>query len=605
MPFETVAMNFITKLPESQGYNSILTITDHDCTKASIFIPCREEINAEGMAALYIQHVFSHFRLPQKVISDRDPQFISKFVQEVCCITGIECNPSTAYHPRTDGQSEHSNQWVKTAICFISDYHQTNLAPYLPIAQFAHNNWPSDTMWKSLFFLLMGYNPHTDWTLAPSSLPQVTMHLKQLKQAWDMAQQLMIKVQQSWVKHCNMPKYKEGDHVWLEGKNLCLSQPTTKLAPRQHGPFKVVQVMSPVNYHLKLPMQWSIHLVFHIDLLTPYCETITHGPNYQCPTPDLEEGAEEYSVEKILDSWKFGRRRQLQYLVEWEGDPDLDNMWVNKDDVFADDKVWEFKCSYPAKEIHTRSLSSAKSPHLPCLNTSHLLQQHALQYTASVYLMSSTMILTNPSSINTAPATAPIDIPLRPLVDDHSMVLLHTPPSPASPPTLVFNNCVETPVSWPPSDDMNIEMHTPPRTLGAPSSTSWAPITTISRDPSPFWPERPQNTPKTGIEALPVAVLGDDPGLPIVGMPEYDYDHTSPLSPKDSSSSDPSLPSDSHASAPPTNSSKDCTKYCFDVAFTLHHHNHSTAEDVWTMAMLIEERPQKYHIVWGYRMKHD
>jgi hypothetical protein len=53
MPFETIALDFITKLPESQGYDSILTITDHDCTKAAIFIPCREEINAEGTVALF------------------------------------------------------------------------------------------------------------------------------------------------------------------------------------------------------------------------------------------------------------------------------------------------------------------------------------------------------------------------------------------------------------------------------------------------------------------------------------------------------------------------------------------------------------------------
>jgi hypothetical protein len=116
MLFETIALDFITKLPISQGYDSILTVTDHDCTKASIFIPCNKEINAEGTAALYIQHVFAHFGLPRKVISDRDPRFISKFMQEVCRITGIEHNPSTAYHPQTDRQSEHSNQWVETAI---------------------------------------------------------------------------------------------------------------------------------------------------------------------------------------------------------------------------------------------------------------------------------------------------------------------------------------------------------------------------------------------------------------------------------------------------------------------------------------------------------
>jgi hypothetical protein len=281
------------------------------------------------------------------------------------------------------------------AIRFISDHHQTNWAPYLPIAQFAHNNWPSDTTRKLLFFFLMGYNPHADWISTNSPLPQVTLRLEQLKQAQETAQQLMIKAQQSWVKHCDMPKYKEGDQVWLEGKNLCLNQPTAKLVPRQHGPFKVVKVLSPVSYQLVLPTQWSIHPVFHIDLLTPYQETIMHGPNYQCPLPDLVNGEEEYSVEKILDSWLFSRRLHLQYLVKWDGYPDSDNMWVDKEDVFADNKVWEFKQSNPDKQTHIRTLCYIDSLHPSTPSLSHLLQQHAYNYmllcfdnAASMYHMS-------------------------------------------------------------------------------------------------------------------------------------------------------------------------------------------------------------------------
>jgi hypothetical protein len=598
MPFKTIALDFITKLPESQGYDSILTITDHDCTKAAIFIPCREEINAEGTAALYIQHVFAHFGLPRKVISDRDPRFVSKFMQEVCRITGIERNPSTAYHPRTDGQSEQSNQWVETAIRFISDHHQTNWAPYLPIAQFAHNNWPSETTRKSPFFLLMGYHPHADWISSPSPLPQVTLRLEQLKQARDTAQQLMIKAQQSWVKHRDTPKYKEGDQVWLEGKNLHLNQPTAKLAPRRHGPFKVIKVLLPVSYQLALPTQWSIHPVFHIDLLTPYRETITHGPNYQRPPPDLVDGKEEYSVEKILDSRKFGRRRRLQYLVKWEGYPDSDNMWVDKDDVFADNKVREFKVSNPAKETHIRSLASAKSPHSSAHTLSQLLLRHATRY------IQSKMIFTNPTNNDIIPRSSPIDIPIRPLTDDHGRVLPRTPPSPMPPMPLIFGNRVETPASWPPSDDMNIETHTPPRTLEARGSTPWAPIDTISRDPSPFFPDRPKATPEKGIDAVPLAGLGENPGTPLVGTPEYNYDLTSPLSPKGSSSDTSNSSSDSSPVPHSDHDYKGCTKYCFNTTYTVHHHDHKATEPAWVTATLIEERPQKHPKVWGYGMEY-
>jgi hypothetical protein len=97
----------------------------------------------------------------------------------------------------------------------------------------------------------------------------------------------------------------------------------------------------------------------------------------------LIDGEEEYSVEKILDSWHFGKRRRLQYLVKWEGYPDADNMWVDKDDMFADDKIWEFKNSNPESETHIRNTSFAKYPHSSAPTLSHLLHQHALRHMSS------------------------------------------------------------------------------------------------------------------------------------------------------------------------------------------------------------------------------
>jgi len=73
LPFQTIAMDFIVKLPPSYGYDSILTITDHDVSKASIFIPCNESIDSSGVAELYTTHVFPHYGIPLQIISNRDP----------------------------------------------------------------------------------------------------------------------------------------------------------------------------------------------------------------------------------------------------------------------------------------------------------------------------------------------------------------------------------------------------------------------------------------------------------------------------------------------------------------------------------------------------
>ncbi|SRR6266702_1841311 len=118
--------------------------------------------------------------------------------------------------------------------------------------------------------------------------------------------------------------------------------------------------MSPVNYQLKLPTQWSIYDIFHINLLTPYHEMAIHGPNCSRPPPDLIDKEEEYKVKKILDSWQFGRRCKLQYLIKWKGYPDLDNKWVNKNDVHASEAIREFKNQNPTSEGHISTGSTGK-----------------------------------------------------------------------------------------------------------------------------------------------------------------------------------------------------------------------------------------------------
>jgi hypothetical protein len=276
-------------------------------------------------------------------------------------------HPTEHFHglpPRTDGQSERSNQWLEQYLRFWVNERQDDWAQYLPLAEFAHNNWPNESTREFPFHILMGYHPHADYSGMPSTIPHVNTRLEQYNEARRKAQDLMQRAQQSWVQHRDTPKYKTGDQVWLEGRHLRTSQPTAKLAPKRHGPFEVIQVMSPVNYRLKLPTQWSIHDVFHTDLLTPYRETPTHGTNYQRPPPDLVDGVEEYEVEKVLDSRRYGRGRRLQYLIAWKGYPDSDNQWVNWDDAEgAEDAIREFKHSNPDREIHIKA--SIDSPYSP------------------------------------------------------------------------------------------------------------------------------------------------------------------------------------------------------------------------------------------------
>ena len=349
-------MDFIVKLPESAGYDSILTITDHDCTKMLIAIPCREMIMAEGVAELFLRQIFPRFGLPSKIIRNRDPRFVSKFMKELCHLMGITQNVSTAYHPRTDGQSERSNQWLEQYLQFWVNHQQTNWHHYLLLAEFAHNSWKNEATGCSPFEILMGYSPRAEIFDVTSSIPTVALRLRDWKRTREEAQRLMIKAQKKWTKGKELiQRYKTGDQVWLEGHNLRIDWPSVKLAPKRYGPFKIGKVLSPITYQLELPLQWKIHDIFHADLLTPYHETELHGPNFTRPPPDLIDGEEEYEVEEILQSWRFGRGCKVQYLVRWKGYPESENQWVDWDDLHADEVIADFKKKNPKVVSHIKA----------------------------------------------------------------------------------------------------------------------------------------------------------------------------------------------------------------------------------------------------------
>jgi Integrase zinc binding domain len=105
-PFSHIAMDLITGLPKSDGFNAILTIVDHGCSQGTIFLPCTTTITRAGIAKLYLENVFRWFRLPRKIISDRDLRFTSHFRKAITQALGITQNLSTAFHPQTDGLSE-------------------------------------------------------------------------------------------------------------------------------------------------------------------------------------------------------------------------------------------------------------------------------------------------------------------------------------------------------------------------------------------------------------------------------------------------------------------------------------------------------------------
>ena len=302
-PFSQVTMDFITDLPPSEKFDSLMVVVDHGSTKGVISIPCNKTIDAMETAQLYFDNVYRRFGLPDSMLSDRGPQFASKVFQELGKLLGIRLKMSTEYHPQTDGETERVNQELEIYFRMFCGNNPETWKKYIPIMEFCHNQRTHSTTQRSPFYLMMGIEPR-DVPLAfePTNIPSVEERLHNLKKVRDEAQaaQELARQKVAGRGRRGFTPFKQGDMVWLEGTNLKIGYASKKIAPKREGPFKITEVLGPITYKLKLPDQWKIHLVFHASLLTPFRETEAHGPNYTNPPPDLIEDEEQYEIKAIL-----------------------------------------------------------------------------------------------------------------------------------------------------------------------------------------------------------------------------------------------------------------------------------------------------------------
>src|SRR6266478_476394 len=357
LPFQQIAMDLITGLPQQHGHNAILTIVDHGCSHAAIFLPCSDTITGPGIAQLYLDYVYRWFGLPTKMISDRDPRFTSHFGKALSEKLGIERNLSMAFHPQTDGLSERKNQWIEQYLRLVTSNDPKGWTHWLALATTVHNNRINTTTGLSPNQILFRYNP----TLNSDKVLQTHNALVESRI------QTMTKNRADTIQALNKVANQKGpppaqfhlrEQVWLDASHLKLPHQKAKLTPKCLGLFKIVQEISSVAYRLELPPNWRIHNVFHASLLTPYHETTAHGPNFTRPPPDLIDGEEEYEVERIVTRRQFRRSKQLQYLIKWKGYPESDNTWEPADQVHAPELIKHYQ-SAEAHQSSTAHLQSA------------------------------------------------------------------------------------------------------------------------------------------------------------------------------------------------------------------------------------------------------
>jgi len=80
-PWKSIAMDFITDLPKSDSYDTILVVIDR-LTKMSHFIPCSKDLDARPFAILFMNEIVRLQGLPKDIITNRGTLFTSDLWKE-------------------------------------------------------------------------------------------------------------------------------------------------------------------------------------------------------------------------------------------------------------------------------------------------------------------------------------------------------------------------------------------------------------------------------------------------------------------------------------------------------------------------------------------
>lgn len=343
-PFHTMAIDLVTDLPEDEGKDAIMTVTDR-FTKAVRFIPGRKDDSEVDWAHLFQLHVVhGGWGYPKVLISDRDPRFLSTFWKTMLQMAGTRSITTTAYHPAGDGQSERTNQTLEVALRYYVDNAQSGWLRRLPFLESELNNSESFTTGRAPNEILYGIKTGTALDLSGADRP-LEEEIAETREAIRLEAEGAIKVVQARMARAYDKKHMKPDFssgyafISLRSGYGLPSTVKTKLAAQQMGPFRIIRrVGRRAAFELELPEHYRIHPVVSVVHLEPALQQESDPFRRESPPHESivnEAGDHVWEVEELLKRREVGRRgrRRVEYLVCWKSWREEYEQWIDEREI--------------------------------------------------------------------------------------------------------------------------------------------------------------------------------------------------------------------------------------------------------------------------------
>jgi hypothetical protein len=338
-----VAIDFIGPLPEDEGFDCIVSMTDRLNSDIRL-VPTTTTLTAEGLARIFFDEWYCENGLPGEIVSDRDKLFMSRFWKALHKLTGVKLKMSTAYHPQTDGASERTNKTINQCLRFHVERNQTGWRRALPRVRFNMMNTVNASTGFTPFQLRMGRSPRVIPPLVHTSNDVEDIRAEEVIKRLELdvmeAKDNMTRAKISQTLSANAKRsddfpFKVGDRVVLstmhrrreykaKGENR-----VAKFMPRFDGPYPTTDV-SPTHSTVTLDLpNKATFPTFHTAHVIPFMENdkeLFPGRELEKPPPVILDDVEEWFVERIIDERTRGRGKQ--YLVRWRGYGPEDDCWL-------------------------------------------------------------------------------------------------------------------------------------------------------------------------------------------------------------------------------------------------------------------------------------
>ncbi|GJY42946.1 putative reverse transcriptase domain-containing protein [Tanacetum coccineum] len=253
--WEGIAMDFVTKLPRTSSRHDTIWVIVDWLTKSAHFLPMREDYKMDRLARLYLNEIVARH--------------------------GTCLDMSTAYHPQTDSQNEHTIQTLEDMLRAVK---------CAPFEAFYGRKCRSPIKWA-----------------------KVGEEGKPLE-------------------------FSVGDYVLLKvspWKGVVRFGKKGKLAPRFVGPFEIIEKVGPVAYRLDLPEELNgVHDTFHVSNL----KKCLADPTLQVPLDEIRVDAKlnfvEEPVEILEREFKKLKRSRIAIVkVRWNSKRGPEFTWEHEDQM--------------------------------------------------------------------------------------------------------------------------------------------------------------------------------------------------------------------------------------------------------------------------------